>query len=622
MLSSVLFQRIVKTVILLAFSIILITSSTGVGTATVIESREYADWHPGDYPSAWYVTAELREVELKIQDHQIWRETGFSTEFNGPDYLVIIYFNHSGHEIIKGTAWTENSNLFSPAIGVPRENFERQTLFNYWGGVNEFDGYDRGAQDTGPFDLPNLPENRFLMVSSEGYTHLHCGPKQNMTVRVAVYDIDEDPKRDVAESAIAGAIGKGAELATKAIPQTGGVGIPGTSVAVSLFVKKLVDSGGDADLIGHGEGVLNPQGMTEIPLTFESWINSNSLRIPCPDCNPGSELDIGDELKSQQIAGAHNDGTVIDKWIVPPRLEDILDHREHDRYFIQEQRGHITFETRSKLVYPGSGIFTDVNPDRIGDQKPGEAPLICGLIGHSGLPGDSYKSFGSAIRLSDELRNEGIPLDQVPDRFRGFVKNQRANVQIGAEKVGIAVNDKGKATNVVLGGFNDPSLLVSMSPETADELVYADNKASLVQQKISNGDITYEGVSIGDKVFVEASRLGLVGYKAYNHISIRVASILPTQYDLAQGSKKEIIHNGKHVTLRRNELGYRVISSNKKVMQVVSRTGTQVGITIQGSQRMIVADSPPNWEKMSKSAGVYSDQINTLTFASSRGDLP
>jgi hypothetical protein len=176
------------------------------------------------------------------------------------------------------------------------------------------------------------------------------------------------------------------------------------------------------------------------------------------------------------------------------------------------------------------------------------------------------------------------------------------NVHVGEVVFGVTTGTD-RIERLTLGGDDDASVRVRMSPDTAWSVAYSSDPIRAVREGLASGAITYEGIGFGNVAMVETVRLG---GSAAQFVDRTIVARLPTSYDIATGDQREITHQGQSVVLERNALGHRIIDGGGDTLGVVDRRGESVGVTTRGVQRLVAAPTPSGWTPFSRpSVGVY-----------------
>lgn len=598
---------------------VLVVTTASVGPAVAHET-------PGFETPMLYVSAELVKLEIHIpaapgEDVDDAADGIYGDE--DPDYLVLLVFTHENHPEEGPPTWQGYAianNIEDPEAWFPGDEYSPdQVLYDAEEGINRFDEWEQGRESKDDRDEGKTPWERFLLAGPDGYDHVQCAPRQDMTVRVVVVDLDDDSWGPTVIGQLVGAAaGVGVQtLAGAAIggPVGAGVGFVGgatASWATSAGTVNGIEYFDEDEVVAQGAGQLKPNGITEIPLVHRAWREG----VVPADGRSSAYPRLGEEVVvdpgSSVVSPGHRLGTVVDGDFRDEPGSPRDGESVTQRVLVEEDRGTATFRT---TTFPVDGVFDRfVNAETLvrGQQR----QHVCAHWESHGAPPsydqqsfDYHHSTDAMVALAAALHDEHVPVEAVPGPLRGLVADQRANVNVGTATMGVETGADGQVASLTAGPLEDPRVEVTMSPETAYEIVHAEDRGAVALAKLDAGEVTYRGVGWGDRLAVGALRVAAAGYRGYDHLAVRVRSILPSKYDVDPGTATEIRHGGTRATLYRNHLGVRTVDTGGPFASVVTGTGEPFGATTMGAQRLVDAPVPGGWEPLSgPAAGVYARQ--------------
>lgn len=116
-------------------------------------------------------------------------------------------------------------------------------------------------------------------------------------------------------------------------------------------------------------------------------------------------------------------------------------------------------------------------------------------------------------------------LQEVDSFGTAALANERVEVRVDGEAVGVVTGEGGEIERVTLGGLSDPTVVATTDAATAEEIAHAEQPRDAVRQAVANGEITYRGVGPAGRV-----TSGLVGL--YEGVSGAVGGFLGHVGDL------------------------------------------------------------------------------------------
>lgn len=100
--------------------------------------------------------------------------------------------------------------------------------------------------------------------------------------------------------------------------------------------------------------------------------------------------------------------------------------------------------------------------------------------------------------------NRGLTTEGPGDRL---LANERINVQVGDETLGVKTDGQGRVDSLVGGPVANPTMQVSMDRATAQEIARADDPGQAIRENVQDGDITYRGVGPSNRAKFGATNL-------------------------------------------------------------------------------------------------------------------